>query len=182
MEVALTCRARPDLIYPHIDPSATGGGKTSPKSEVRSSKPEWLEWGGVRTEQRNNTFQPGMCMKTNESVRNPRSEVRSPKPEWLEWGGVRTEQGNNTFQAGMCMKTNESVRSLKSKGFCGSYADSDSWLLTPDSCSSKNEGASGDVDENKGSGKRDTGIRDTKRADFGMCSPRNAGPRGAGRA
>ena len=59
-----------------------------------------------------------------------------------------------TFQAGMCMKTKNpspksGVRSPKSKGLCGECADSDSWLLTPDSCSSRNEGSSGYIYENK---------------------------------
>jgi hypothetical protein len=52
----------------------------------------------------------------------------------------------------------------------------------PDCCSSRNEGVSGDVVENKGSGTRDTGVRDTRRADSSFCPPRNAGPRGGGRA
>ncbi len=56
------------------------------------------------------------------------------------------------------------------------------WLPAPDSCSSRNEGASGDVVENTRSGRRDTGTRDTGRADSGFRSLRNAGPRGAGRA
>ena len=49
----------------------------------------------------------------------------------------------------MLLKTKE--RGIRGHGNRGRSApDSDSWLLTPDSCSSRNEGASGDVDENKG--------------------------------
>ena len=88
------------------------------------------------------TFQAGMCMKTNEDVRSPRSDVErllrvarsilnpgslllTPVPQEMK---VHPE---------MLLKTKESVRSPKSKGVCGGCADSDSRLLTPDSCSSR---------------------------------------------
>ena len=50
----------------------------------------------------------------------------------------------------MYLKTNESVRSGKTKGFRDWYADPGSRHLAPDSCSSRNAGATGDVYENKG--------------------------------
>ena len=75
-------------------------------------------------------------------------------------GGLRTmRREKTTFQPGMCMKTKESVRSPESNGLCGLCASTDSWLLTPDSCASTNEGASGDIIENKGEQKEGVGFR-----------------------
>ena len=90
-------------------------------------------------------------------VRGPKSGVRSRKASAagtpiLTPGSLLLTPALQEMKVHpeMLMKTKDRVRSPKSKGFCGWYADSDSWLLTPDSCSSRNEGASGDVDENKG--------------------------------
>ena len=54
------------------------------------------------------------------------------------------------FQAGMSVKTKETVPRPAPRRPHARQRDAESWLLTPDSCSSRNEGASGDVDENKG--------------------------------
>ena len=71
-----------------------------------------------------------------------------------------------TFQAGICMKIRTPVRSPKSEGLSGGCADSDSRLLAPDSCRSRNEGATGDVVENKRERPK-SGVRSQKSK--GLC-------------
>ena len=99
-------------------------------------------------------------------------------------GFERVRSEKTTFQAGMCMKTKNTVRGPKSEvgGHLPRCSPSGSWLLTPDSCPSRNEGATGDVIENKRAGTRGTGIQDTGRVDSDFCSPWNIGPCGARRA
>ena len=102
------------------------------------------------------TFQPGMCMKTKDEegvrcqVRGVRAPIPTPDSTRAGWRKCKVQRQKSTFQPGMCMKTNDTVRSPKSKGFCGRRSDSASWLLATDSCDPRNEGASGDVVENKG--------------------------------
>ena len=113
------------------------------------------------------TFQAGMCMKTKRTrcqVSGARCQGARLDSEVPAGGCGMARSQKTTFQAGMCMKTKEGVRSPgvrspKSKGVCGGCACSDSRLLTPDSCSSRNEGASGDVVENKGDKKERVGFR-----------------------
>ena len=69
-----------------------------------------------------------------------------------------------TFQAGMSMKTKDTVSRPVQKRPRALRRDSDSWLFTSDSCTSRNEGASGDLAENTRPGTRDTKIRDTGHA------------------
>ena len=75
---------------------------------------------------------------------------------WLGGPGRRVRDLRSkkiTFQAGMCMKTKDAVRSPRSevRSRNASVAGTPALipLLTPDSCFSRYEGASGDVVENK---------------------------------
>ena len=93
------------------------------------------------------------CFSRQSGVRCPKApkEVRSPKSKTPAGtiGGIGVHQRFPTFQAGMCMK-----RTVRSSGSGVSKhrrptGYSGSWLQSPDFCSSRNEGATGDVVENK---------------------------------
>ncbi len=141
--------------------------------------------GGRGSNCQKTTFQAGMCMKTKNEVSGARCKVseylsRLWNPD-RRFGRARIELPENDVPSRNVYENKvhgpkSEVRSPKSKGLGGGCAYSDSWLLAPDSCTSRNEGVTGDVDENKGPGTWDRGILDTGRRRFWLLLPKDRWP------
>ena len=101
-------------------------------------------------QQRFRTFQAGMCMKKN----SPRSGVRSPESKARSDASVtKNDVPSRNVYENKRDRPKFDVRGRKPQSRHTHRSDSDFWLLTPVFCSSKNEGSSGYMHENKGSDK-----------------------------
>jgi len=93
----------------------------SPRSEVRRSEPKVPEWGKFSPRHQIRTFQPGMCMKTNDTVRSPepqnvrRRQVILAPDSWLPTPAFQQMK----VQPEMLMKTNDREHGMREYGTRG---------------------------------------------------------------